>query len=391
MHNGPPGLAPYSSHSHASLPTRARIDNYDGQGSELSFGSKSREPTTHESNIEPDGFEVSEATRLKGVYWPGMDLFDSATPEMKRKRNQKKDTSVIKQLEASSLDVEPSEMVFTPDGTFKKTRNISGDPSDDTDDEWQSDGSTQADSAHKAGPSQTREPLAPLHFGAGRRDGGRHEVFNGTSGVNPSTLADDRAEWDLAYGQPRKRKRGFEIFQDRDGSLKSPPGLNILTSEFHGTSCEGSMMNGTTPSAHRGDQKSALNGNYLLENFHDEVGTVNQENRLVHSEAKSNNWAQQLQEAASSSYKLSLHDLPKFGPRVVDTSGNLNSQGLGPARQDSLYGFTPRNPDFPPFDPVSHQTWMNQTAYYNPPLAFDGEFDDARTISAPPSEHKGED
>ncbi|KAK8202392.1 hypothetical protein IWZ01DRAFT_545929 [Phyllosticta capitalensis] len=39
---------------------------------------------------------VSEASKLKGVLWPCKDIFDSATPETKRKRNQKKDVTLDK-------------------------------------------------------------------------------------------------------------------------------------------------------------------------------------------------------------------------------------------------------------------------------------------------------
>ncbi|KAJ5247291.1 hypothetical protein N7468_002274 [Penicillium chermesinum] len=53
-----------------------------------------------------------EMARLKGIIWPGMDLFDSATQQMRRKRNQKKDCEVLKKMEQSSLQIEPTEFVF---------------------------------------------------------------------------------------------------------------------------------------------------------------------------------------------------------------------------------------------------------------------------------------
>ncbi|PGH27891.1 hypothetical protein AJ80_00441 [Polytolypa hystricis UAMH7299] len=67
-----------------------------------------------------------EMTKLKGVLWPGMDIFDSATEQMRRKRNQKKDGSILKQMEKTSENVEPTEMVFSPGGTLRKERLISG-------------------------------------------------------------------------------------------------------------------------------------------------------------------------------------------------------------------------------------------------------------------------
>lgn len=69
---------------------------------------------------EPD----SAAATLKGIYWPGMDLFDSATAEMKRKRNQKKDISVLEQMKINSTEVEPTEWIFNPAGELERTRYI---------------------------------------------------------------------------------------------------------------------------------------------------------------------------------------------------------------------------------------------------------------------------
>lgn len=69
---------------------------------------------------------VTEAARLKGVFWPGMDIFDAAPPDTRRMRNQKKDISVLKHLEQSSLRVLPHEVVYTPHGAHSKHRTITG-------------------------------------------------------------------------------------------------------------------------------------------------------------------------------------------------------------------------------------------------------------------------
>jgi hypothetical protein len=69
------------------------------------------------------------SSKLKGVFWPGMDLFDSATAEMKRMRNQKKDGTALEQMMQSSMEVEPTEWVFNADGQFRKARDIFDDES----------------------------------------------------------------------------------------------------------------------------------------------------------------------------------------------------------------------------------------------------------------------
>jgi hypothetical protein len=83
--------------------------------------------TDVEGNAEEEIDEfASECTKLKGVCWPGMDVFDSASPEARRKRNQKKDGSILEQMKANSASVEPTELIFFEGGEFKKSRYISG-------------------------------------------------------------------------------------------------------------------------------------------------------------------------------------------------------------------------------------------------------------------------
>lgn len=76
--------------------------------------------------VEKAEEKVSDNTKLKGVLWPGMDLFDSATPEMKRMRNQRKDSSILEQMIATSTGVEPTEVVYYLDGQVSHSRDIFG-------------------------------------------------------------------------------------------------------------------------------------------------------------------------------------------------------------------------------------------------------------------------
>ena len=63
---------------------------------------------------------------LKGVRWPGMSLFDSASLESQRLRNQKKDRSILEQMAHNSTSVEQMEDIYWPDGSLKKRRLITG-------------------------------------------------------------------------------------------------------------------------------------------------------------------------------------------------------------------------------------------------------------------------
>ncbi len=77
------------------------------------------------------GDDDNDASKLKGVRWPGMGLFDSANEDQKRKRNQRKDESVLKHMEKTSRSVEPTEFVWTADSElqFQRTRGIYDSPS----------------------------------------------------------------------------------------------------------------------------------------------------------------------------------------------------------------------------------------------------------------------
>ena len=80
---------------------------------------------------EPNGrdIEIAESIQapvLKGVKWPGMSIFDSASLEAQRLRNQKKDGSILEQMEHNSIVVEQMERIYWPNGTLKQKRLITG-------------------------------------------------------------------------------------------------------------------------------------------------------------------------------------------------------------------------------------------------------------------------
>lgn len=84
---------------------------------------------THDLDTEvsiPCDEGSAQSPVLKGVQWPGMDIFDSASPGAQRKRNQKKNISVIAQMELNSTSVEPLERIYWPEGRLKMERIITG-------------------------------------------------------------------------------------------------------------------------------------------------------------------------------------------------------------------------------------------------------------------------
>ncbi|KAK4248474.1 hypothetical protein C7999DRAFT_13564 [Corynascus novoguineensis] len=73
--------------------------------------------------------DENDASKLKGVKYPGMGLFDSADETQKRMRNQRKDDSVLKQMEETSSGILPNEFVWADNGEFQRIRDIYASPS----------------------------------------------------------------------------------------------------------------------------------------------------------------------------------------------------------------------------------------------------------------------
>lgn len=200
----------------------------------------------HEQNeLEQLDDKANECTRLKGVCWPGMDIFDSASPDTRRRRNQKKDGSILAQMKANSAVVEPTELIFYSGGQLKKRRYISG----------QVESSPIKEETPKPKRQRVKFKRAPLRSVSSNvlRNGRKLEVDRSISHVmrpqNKSadvltetlsareaspvqqkgrnrqetpTLDDDEVEWRLMLGELQNGKRsGFDIYDE--SSPKSRP------------------------------------------------------------------------------------------------------------------------------------------------------------------------
>lgn len=100
-------------------------------------GRPRRRRNAKEEDLEIEEDFMPKTPELKGICYPGMSLFDSASPDAQRKRNQRKDDSLIAQIEQESLEVECNEYIYWPDGALKLCRYITGDvqsspPKEDT-------------------------------------------------------------------------------------------------------------------------------------------------------------------------------------------------------------------------------------------------------------------
>ena len=186
---------------------------------------------------------------LKGVKWPGMSLFDSASQRAQRLRNQKKDGSVLEQMEIDSAAVEPMEHIYWPEGDLKKKRLITGNVESSPVKETTPPSKHQREKASRVletistnvpriGKKRGRRPgkvnqpkVAGLQNMAGRALNTLESVFPKDVNLGYTTSTDSEDEPFPTKGSPTsRRKPDFTVFNDsgRDGPHDS---ANSIISE----------------------------------------------------------------------------------------------------------------------------------------------------------------
>ncbi|KXS94719.1 hypothetical protein AC578_3849 [Pseudocercospora eumusae] len=194
----------------------------------------------------------------KGIQWPGMLQFDSATPEQKRRRNQKKHASVLIGLQRASERIAPVEMVFDKDGALRKERDVNLPLSDDDlisgESAPEDDGASKRPRKKKS--ATTRAALRNKDANSGRITRGRANAGYGRTFNDPYYGGfGDADNDDITYRAraPRikqEKRSGISIHRDNTGpeiTFDQPANMNFLTSGFLTTrpppSAEGPFVN----------------------------------------------------------------------------------------------------------------------------------------------------
>ncbi len=176
---------------------------------------------------------------LKGIQWPGMNIFDSASPEAQRKRNQKKTNSIMVQMELNSNAVEPLERIFWPEGSLKKERIITGmvESSPIKEDSPRPKRRRQASTRTVLGDLSTNDQSRIQRHAAATkssskvttsRDADLGDLSKRTPAMldfspfadpliknsGPETINDEDMEWRLNAGNPMDRGDNFIVFRD---------------------------------------------------------------------------------------------------------------------------------------------------------------------------------
>ncbi|KUJ22658.1 uncharacterized protein LY89DRAFT_693957 [Mollisia scopiformis] len=222
-------------------------------------------PDPEDEDDESDkksGEKLTDSAKLKGVLWPGMDLFDSATPDMKRLRNQKKDNTVIQGMIATSRAVEPAEISYHANGEFRASRYIFG-PLSNENSPTRSVSPKKRRAARKVAPalndlsvnaprlraSRGRKAAAgesPQKSGASSLAQGPPVFLQPAPALNPLAMGlnnrrfhpstEEEEEFRLTVGglglqQDERKKRTFTIFQE---APQISPGRTETPLEDHG-------------------------------------------------------------------------------------------------------------------------------------------------------------
>jgi hypothetical protein len=192
------------------------------------------------AEIDPAILDTPDNSKLKGVLWPGMHLFDAATADMRRRRNQKKDGSALMQMEKTSKNVQPTEVIYSERWTSIKQRPITGMVEDSS--PLKGESPLPKKPVRRKRPAlaevsanvlrNTRRPLKLEHSQATHRRRGPNSL---TDQPSPSLLSssdgttyaakprfspteDETMEFKLTVGDLANRKNGgnFTIFHDKE-------------------------------------------------------------------------------------------------------------------------------------------------------------------------------
>ena len=230
-------LLSQASHAHGANFEAPTVASGDG----VSSMSSSTAPSDSIGDTESSG----DSSKLKGIIWPGMDLFDSASMDARRKRNQKKESTVLESMQAQSERVEPTEVIYFPTWDVKKARYISG--------EVESSPPSSVSPKRRQRSNVGRRPLAELDANQPTKfqpkllktsamlrqvsDSEGTEQNQAPPSQPPLhslfTLRDMDPERRFDFGEPNKHLgRRIEVFEDRHTGEKSPRSTNSAIGNF---------------------------------------------------------------------------------------------------------------------------------------------------------------
>lgn len=202
-----------------------------------------------DADAELPAKESPGSPKLKGTTYPSMALFDAATEELKRKRNQRKDGSVLEKLERNAALVQPTETVHSASGTVLKHRHM---------DDMENDSPVEGEEIAVESPPKKRKSKAPqgrrqANIGGNKRPGrpARRQLetpskpsqssvsSRSRTALQSSPAGDGSSDFKPIVRKPtrkKNKKNTFTIYEDSsppfgvDGSSEVMPSTQVNTS-----------------------------------------------------------------------------------------------------------------------------------------------------------------
>ncbi|KAK3500567.1 hypothetical protein B0T13DRAFT_502056 [Neurospora crassa] len=255
---------PRSDYSAPDTPENMFASKYTRWPSETATSDSILPSSEVTSEITEFDEEDDESSKLKGIRYPGMGLFDSANEQQKRKRNQRKDESVLKLMEEASTTIEQKEVIYNEDWTFQRERDVYASPSD-------FEGSPDRELEEAQNHKKKRNRRAPTLTNAkprATRSSARNKAVAKAKSTREATLSIEQDEsMSQISGHSHGAMDSYDVFHDppqrsphRTGSpmgsffeLRQRPALKMLPS------------NGPLPSnaQHGSSGPKPLNGSQL--------------------------------------------------------------------------------------------------------------------------------
>ncbi|KAI1335614.1 hypothetical protein F5Y15DRAFT_419700 [Xylariaceae sp. FL0016] len=107
------------------------LDIFDGEDDSSNYDNSESLSAFHSEDIAETVEDGTGLIALKGIIYPGMSGFDSATKEARKKRNQRKDPIVVRRLRSQSQKIQRTECVRNLQLDIERVRDVYDEPSID--------------------------------------------------------------------------------------------------------------------------------------------------------------------------------------------------------------------------------------------------------------------
>ncbi|KAI1759041.1 hypothetical protein GGR53DRAFT_528141 [Hypoxylon sp. FL1150] len=191
------------------------------------------EPSEDGSSLVPTEADAETGPTLKGKLFPGMDIFDSAPEEERRKRNQRKSVAVHQKLQINSTLVTTDEVIFDSNFTYQRTRDVYDDASDNESEEEEQEQEVEKKRKRRSQPRPATATKKSRHHDTPSCDG---------TPTMRTTRASSQATNSIGLARGQTSSGGGRMTRSARSAVDRSPIQQLLHS--HGSQEEAAMFQG---------------------------------------------------------------------------------------------------------------------------------------------------